>query len=247
MLRFGLLLQLVFFGTILNAVAELNVYAASSLTDALKEIATNYEAQGGDRVAYNFAASNVLARQIEESAPADIFFSADDAQMDRLEKTGRIEKGSRRPVLANSLVVVAPNDSNLELQSPADLRKVGRIAVGDPKFVPVGVYTRAFLEKAGLWKELETKILPAENVRAGMAIVESGNADVAFVYLTDAKISRKVKIILRIPPEQGPAIEYPVAIVKAAKHQTEAEKFLRYLTDDAAVKIFEKFQFVVKR
>jgi molybdate transport system substrate-binding protein len=247
MLRSGILLLLALFVAAGSAVAELNVYAASSLTDALKEIAVNYEAQGGSKVAYNFAASNVLARQIEESAPADIFFSADNAQMDRLEKADRIENGSRRPVLANSLVVVAPNDSKLELQSPADLRKVQRIAVGDPKFVPVGVYTRAFLEKAGLWKELESKIIPAENVRAGMAVVESGNADVAFVYLTDAKISQKVKIVLRIPLDQGPAIEYPVAIVKDAKHQAEAEKFLHCLTSDAAVTVFEKFQFVVKR
>ena len=247
MLRFAISLLLVLFGTTLSAIAELNVYAASSLTDALKEIAADYEAQGGDKVVYNFAASNVLARQIEESAPADIFFSADNAQMDRLEKADRIEKGSRHPMLTNSLVVVAPDDSKLELQSPADLRKVTRIAVGDPKFVPVGVYTRMFLEKAGLWKDLESKILPAENVRAGMAIVESGNADVAFVYLTDARISQKVKIVLRIPPEQGPAIEYPVAIVKDAKNKTEAAKFLRYLTGDVAVKRFEKFQFVVKR
>lgn len=227
--------------------AELNVSAASSLTDALKEIAAAYEAKGGPHIVFNFAASNVLARQIEEGAPVDIFFSADDAQMDRLEKEGLVESSSRRELLANTLVIVAPVDSTLSLKTAADLKLVKRIAVGDPKFVPVGVYTRSYLEKLDLWKQLEEKIVPAENVRAGLAVVESGNADVAFVYTTDAGISKKVKIILRIPPDQVPPIQYPVAMTKDSQQKAEAAKFLAYLTNDDSKRVFEKFGFIVKQ
>ncbi len=225
--------------------AEINVCAASSLTDALKEIGAAYEKQSGNHVSFNFAASSVLARQIEEGAPADLFFSADDAQMDRLEKSGHVEPGSRRELLSNTLVIVAPLESPLPLRTVADLRQVERIAVGDPKLVPVGVYTRAYLEKAGLWKDLEEKIVPTENVRAGLAVVESGNADVAFVYATDAGVSKKVKIVFRVPPAETPRISYPLAMVKESAQKAEATKFLTYLTSNEARKVFEKFGFIV--
>jgi len=227
--------------------AELTVCAASSLTDALKEIGTAYQTQSGDHISFNFAASSALARQIEEGAPADLFFSADDAQMDRLEKSGHIEPASRHELLSNTLVVVAPSDSSLSLKTAADLRQVQRIALGDPKLVPIGVYTRTYLEREGLWKELEEKIVPTENVRAGMAVVESGNADVSFVYATDAGISKKVKIVLRVSPENGPPILYPVAVVKESQRKDAAAKFLAYLAGDDARKVFEKFGFIVKR
>lgn len=227
--------------------ADVNVYAASSLTDALKEIAAAYQAKSGDHLSFNFAASNVLARQIEEGAPADIFFSADDAQMERLIKDGKIDPATRRVLLSNELVVVAPSDSSLTLQSAADLRNVERIAVGDPKFVPVGVYARTYLEKIGLWKDLERKVIPTENVRAGLAVVESGNADVGFVYRSDAKISSKVKVILRVPPEEAPAIDYPAALVAAAPARFAAEQFLQHLASNDAGKVFEKFGFIVKK
>lgn len=244
--RAFLLLLATFAGANLHA-AEINVCAASSLTDALKEIGAAYEAQGGAHVSFNFAASSLLARQIEEGAPADVFFSADDAQMDRLQNDGDIEAGSRRELLSNTLVVVAAADSTLTFNAVADLRQVSRIAVGDPKLVPVGVYTRSYLEKVGLWKELAEKIVPAENVRAGMAVVESGNADVAFVYATDARISKKVKIVLRIPADEAPPILYPVALVKESPQKTEAAKFLAYLASEVSYKVFEKFGFIVKR
>lgn len=230
----------------LNA-AEINVYAASSLTEALKEIGAGYEKQRGDKLVFNFAASSTLARQIEEGAPADLFFSADNAQMDRLQKAGRIEESSRRVLLNNLLVVIAPADSKLEIKSAADLRQVQHIAVGDPKLVPVGVYTRTYLEKTGLWKDLESKIIPTENVRAGMAVVESGNADAGFVYKTDAGISKKVKVIFSVPPNETGPIDYPAALVKQMPAKPEAEKLLQYLRADEAAKIFEKFGFIVQR
>src|SRR3954453_17778662 len=137
MMCWRILVAVGFFCGLLNAPAEISVYAASSLTDALKEIGAAYEAHGGGPVVFNFAASNTLARQIEEGAPADVFFPADHAQMDRLEKSGHIETTSRRELLGNTLGVVAAADSPLALERVADLRKTGRIAVGDPKFVPV--------------------------------------------------------------------------------------------------------------
>lgn len=226
---------------------EINVFAASSLTDALKEIGAGYEKESGDHLVYNFAASSLLARQIEEGAPADLFFSADEAQMDRIQKGDHIEKETRRDLVGNTLVVIAPNESSLALKTAADLRTVQHIAVGDPKLVPVGVYMRGYLEKAGLWQELEPKIVPTENVRAGMAVVESGNAEAGFVYKTDARISKKVKIIFSVPPDEMSPINYPAALVKQTERKREAEKFLTYLSGEAAGKVFEKFGFIVRR
>jgi molybdate transport system substrate-binding protein len=227
--------------------AEINVYAASSLTDAMKEIGAGYEKQSGDHLVFNFAASSTLARQIEEGAPADIFFSADDAQMDRVQKSGYLENESRRDLLSNTLVIIAPADSPIALGSAVELaRNAQRIALGDPKLVPVGVYTRAYLEKLNLWKKIEPKIIPTENVRAALAVVESGNVDAAFVYKTDANVSRKVKITFSVPPAET-SIHYPAALVKQAPRKPEAEKLLRYLGSDDASKIFEKFGFIVKR
>ncbi|MFL6541017.1 MAG: molybdate ABC transporter substrate-binding protein [Chthoniobacterales bacterium] len=233
------------FATLARA-EEISVYAASSLTDALREIGMRFEKQTGDHVLFNFAASTTLARQIEAGAPAEIFFSADDAQMNGLEQSGRIESGSRRDLLSNVLVIVAPNQSNLQLKSARDLLSVTRIAVGDPKLVPVGVYTRAYLEKQGLWAELEPKIVPTDNVRAGLAVVEAGNADVAFVYRTDGERSKKVKIIFIVPVGEAPRINYPVALVKQEKRSAGAEKFLNYLASDETLRVFEKFGFLVK-
>lgn len=227
--------------------AEINVYAASSLTDALKEIGSAYEAQSGDRILFNFAASSTLVRQIEEGAPADVFFSADNPQMERLQKSGHIEENTRRDLLSNTLVVIAPNESSLALTSVADLRRVQHIALGDPRIVPIGVYTRSYLEKTGLWKDLEPQIVPTENVRAALAVVESGNAEAAFVYRTDANVSKKVKVVFSVPPDDAAPISYPVALVRQTPRKAEAEKFLHHLGSDEAAAIFQKFGFIVKR
>src|SRR5215475_13707746 len=121
-------------------VAEVNVYAATSLTDVLKEIAANYEKQSSDKIVFNFGASSLLARQIGERAPADIFFSADEAKMDDLEKVGLIVNDTRRDMLSNSLVIVVPTDSQLTITSPEDLlTKTQKIAVADPRAVPAGI------------------------------------------------------------------------------------------------------------
>jgi len=227
--------------------AEVTVYAAASLTDVMKEIAADYEKQGGDKISFNFGASSLLARQITERAPADIFFSADEAKMDDLEKAGLIATETRRDLLSNSLVIVVPFDSNLAITSPEELvSETKKIAIADPRAVPAGIYTKEYLSGLGLWDKLESKMVPTENVRAALAAVESGNVDSGFVYKTDANISKKVKIAFEVPRDKGPAIRYPIAILKAAKDKTAAERFLRYLESDNVRKLFEQYGFIVK-
>src|SRR6267143_2878593 len=133
--------------------AEVNVYAAASLTDALKEMAVNYEQQSSDKIVFNFGASSLLARQIAEHAPADIFFSADEAKMDELQKAGLIVTETRRDLLSNSLIIIVPNDSSLAIASPDQLlSKTQKIAIADPRAVPAGIYTKEYLSGIGLWE-----------------------------------------------------------------------------------------------
>ena len=227
--------------------AEVNVYAAASLTDVMKMIAANYEKQSSDKIVFNFGASSLLARQIIERAPADIFFSADEAKMDDLQKAGLIVSETRRDLLSNSLVIVVPNDSKLAIASPDDLlTKTQKIAIADPRTVPAGIYTKEYLSGLGLWDKLESKMVPTENVRAALAAVESGNVDAGFIYKIDANISKKVKIAFTVPVEKGPAIMYPIAILKEAKNKNAAEGFLRYVESDSARTLFEQYGFIAK-
>jgi molybdate transport system substrate-binding protein len=229
--------------------AEVNVFAAASLTDSLRQIATAYEKQSGDKIIFNFGASSTLARQIEAGAPADIFFSADEAKMDGLEKKGLIDSATRKNRLGNSLVVVVPADSTLSIQSARDLTNasVEKIALADPKAVPAGVYARAWLEQQHLWSAVETKIVPTENVRAALAAVESGNVEAGIVYKTDAGISKKVKVAYQVPLKDASDIIYPLALVKETRQPQAARKFLEYLESADASNIFEKFGFSIRQ
>jgi len=226
----------------------INVFAAASLTDSLKEIAAAYEKQTGDKVVFNFGASSFLARQIEEGAPAEVFFSADEAGMDGLEKKGLVVKETRKSRLSNSLVVVVTADSTVSIKSARDLAesRVKRIALADPKTVPAGIYAREYLEKARLWTSVESKIVPTDNVRAALAAVESGNVEVGMVYKTDAAISKKVKIACEVPARDSPAISYPMAVLKEAKELEAAKRFLKHLDSDEAGRVFRKFGFIVR-
>ena len=237
------------FATATLRASDVTVFAAASLTDALKEIGASYEKQSGDKIAFNFGASSLLARQIEEGAPADIFFSADEAKMDGLAAKDLVLKETRKSRLSNSLVIVTSADSDLPIKSPADLadKKVRRIALADPKAVPAGVYSKAFLEKEKLWPTVESKVVPVDNVRAALAAVESGNIEVGMVFKTDAALSKKVKVACEIPGDRGPKISYPVAVLKNAKQVESAKNFVDYLNSDAAAKIFEKYGFIVLR
>jgi molybdate transport system substrate-binding protein len=242
------LLCSVFIATSISA-AELTVHAAASLTDALKEIATAYETQSGDQLRFNFGASSMLARQIEEGAPADLFFSADEAKMDALEKKGLLLPGTRRSLLSNLLVIIVPEDASAAPQSAADLSKpeFRKIALAEPQTVPVGVYAREYLQKSGLWDSIKEKVVPTENVRASLAAVESGNVEVGIVYKTDAMISKKVKIAVEISATEGPKISYPIAVLKSSREPERAKKFAEYLAGPAARAVFEKFGFIIAK
>jgi molybdate transport system substrate-binding protein len=228
--------------------AQVNVFAAASLTDALNQLAPAYEKQSGDKLVFNFAASSTLARQIEEGAPADVFFSADEAKMDALEKKDLLAPGTRKSLLSNTLVIVVAGDSPLKITSPRDLATpaIMRIALADPKAVPAGIYAKEFLEKQKLWATVEPKVVPTENVRAALAAVESGNVEAGMVYKTDAAISTKVRVAFEIPPNEGPSISYPVALVRGGKNAAAARKFLEYLSSRDAAKIFQHYGFITR-
>jgi molybdate transport system substrate-binding protein len=215
--------------------------------DALKEIGADYEKDSGDKVIFNFAASSTLARQIEEGAPADIFFSADEAKMDALEKKGLILKDTRTNRLSNCLVLVVPAQGGPALSSLKDLSLPGikRIALAEPRTVPAGIYARQYLQKEHLWALVEPKVVPTENVRAALAAVESGNVEAGIVYKTDAAISREVKVAFEIPVGEGPSIRYPMAVVKESRDAAAARKLLEFLNSDPSANVFRARGFIV--
>ncbi len=227
---------------------DLQVFAAASLTDALKEIAPAYEAASGNKLQFNFAGSNTLARQIQESAPADVFISADEAKMDALQKAGLIFSDSRQRLLSNTLVVVVGADSSLKLDSPQALTQpaIKRLALADPKGVPAGIYAQQYLEKVGVWEAVKDRVVPTENVRAALAAVEAGNVEAGIVYKTDAGVSKQVKVAYEVPANEGPDISYPAAVVKESKEPAAARNFLAYLRSDAATAVFKKYGFGIR-
>lgn len=228
--------------------ASVTVFAAASLSDALAKIAAQYQQETQDKIVFNFAASSILARQIELGAPADIFFSADEAQMDRLQNKGLILLETRESRLSNHLVIIVPADSALLISAPRDLAKpfVSRLALADPQAVPAGVYARECLQKQNLWTALEHKVVPTANVRGALAAVESGDVEAAIVYKTDAAISKKVKIACEIREEDAPKISEPMAVVKDSSEPAAAKRFLRYLDSPAAGKVFAECGFMVR-
>jgi molybdate transport system substrate-binding protein len=230
-----------------GSASEIRVFAAISLADSLKEIAADFQKESGHKVIFNFGASSLLQQQIEAGAPADIFFSADEAKMDALAKKGLLDASTRKSRLSNTLVIVVAAENGADLQSPNDLAsaKVTRLALADPRAVPAGIYARQYLEQQNLWDTVKPKIIPTENVRAALAAVESGNVEAAIVYKTDAKISARVRIAFEIPASAGPHISYPMALVKDAGEQVAARRFLDYLASPKAGAVFRKFGLLV--
>ena len=223
---------------------EVTVFAAASLADAVEEIGRAYERDSGSRVVVNVGASSDLARQILAGAGADLFFSADRAQMDVVEKAGLVRASDRVELLSNVLVVVVPVDAPTRMRSPADLALLRRIALADPEAVPAGVYARSYLESIGLWPALKDRVIPTLNVRAALAAVESGNADAGLVYRTDAALSRRVRVAFTVTGERGPGIVYVLAPL-AASRKPAALELARRLAGPEARTIFERYGFQV--
>ncbi|MDR2844528.1 MAG: molybdate ABC transporter substrate-binding protein [Puniceicoccales bacterium] len=226
--------------------ADLLVFAAASLTDALTELAPDYTKATGDTLRFNLAASGALTRQIREGAPADVIISADELRVDQLENGGLLLAGTRKTVLANTLAIVVAAEKPAPVTKPADLAApaVRRLAFGDPATVPAGTYSREYLGKLGLWDGLQAKSVYLANVRAVLAAVESGNADAGIVYKTDALISKKVKIAYAVSLEDGPAITYPAAVIKTTKSPEAAKKFAAWLSTKEAQAVFAKYGFL---
>jgi molybdate transport system substrate-binding protein len=226
------------------AADEVKLFAAASLTDALKEVAAAFEAQSGHKVVLNPGASNDLARQIKAGAPADLFFSADEAQMDGLQAAGLVRAADRRDVLSNVLVAIVPAGARAGIASPADLSSVNRLALADPQAVPAGVYARTWLESIGSWDGVKDKVIPTLNVRAALAAVESENADAGIVYRTDALLSKRVRIAFEVARDRGPAIRYPLAPLAASTGPSTAA-LAAYLVSEPALAVYRRYGFVV--
>ncbi len=226
--------------------AEVTVFAAASLSDALTEIAKTYESTSGDKLRFNFGASSTLARQIKEGAPADVFFSADDAKMDELARAGLIDATTRLSLLSNTLVIVVRRDSSTPVAAPDDLGRatVRRLALAETQTVPAGIYAKEYLQAIDLWPKVSPKVIPTENVRTALAAVEAGNADAGIVYKTDALISKKVKIAFEVPSAQSPKIAYPVAVIQASKKAAAAAALVEYLAGKEARAVFVKHGFL---
>lgn len=224
----------------------LTVSAAVSLTEALDDIAVAYKDAGGAPLRFNFAGSNVLARQIVNGAPVDVFISADDLQMDVVGRSGLIAPGSRVTVASNRLVVVVDERrvrgvSSIQHLMAADIR---RIAIGDPAAVPAGVYARTYLEKIGLWPRLEGKVVPSANVRAALTAVENGSADAAIVYATDARIAARLRVAVTIRGADAPSIVYAASVLKSTRQPATAAHFVAFLRGPIAARIFERHGFL---
>jgi molybdate transport system substrate-binding protein len=223
---------------------EILVFAAASLTESLQELGRRSEARGGPKVAFSFASSSDLARQIEAGAPADVFFSADTAKMDALERAGLVRASERRELLSNVLVVVVPSDSTAKIASPKDVERLPKLALADPAAVPAGIYARKWLAQAGVWPALERKVVPTLDVRAALAAVAAGDLPAGIVYRTDAAISRNVRIAYTVA--DGPAIAYSAAPLASSKNPAEAERFVAFLGSPEARAVFERRGFIVR-
>jgi len=226
----------------------LNVSAASSLTDAIKEINTLYTKNNPNvTLTPNFAGSGTLQKQIEQGAPADVFISAGASQMDALEKASLIVSSTRKNLLKNTLVLIVPADSTLGLLSFRDLagEKVKQIAIGDPASVPAGKYAQSTFDELGLTSQLSGKYVIGADVKAVLSYVESGNVDAGLVYLTDARLSSKVKIVAFAPDDINAKIIYPAAVIAASKVSEAATKYENFLFGAEAKAIFEKYGFTV--
>jgi molybdate transport system substrate-binding protein len=223
--------------------ADLVVFAAASMKGSLDKVASAFEKSARTKVVISYASSSQLAKQIEAAAPADVFISADTKWMNYLVEKGAVKKEAAVNFLGNQLVLVAAKDSTLSLKIAKDFPLAAtlgdnRIAMGEPKSVPAGKYGKEALEFYGVWKAVETKVAGADNVRAALKLVSSGEAPLGIVYTTDAKADPEVKVIDTFGEESHSPIVYPVAPITASTNaQTGA--FVKYLLGPEATAVFK--------
>jgi molybdate transport system substrate-binding protein len=224
---------------------DITVSAAASLTNAFKEIGAAYEKEhAGDKVLFNFAASDPLVQQISKGAPVDVFASADQEAMDKADALKLLAPGSRRNFVTNSLVLIAPASSKLGLKGIADLRQaaVTRVTLGNPASVPVGRYAREALEQAGLWTAVAPKAIFGASVRQSLDYVARGEVDAGFVYATDALVQKeKVRVLATVPT--ATPVSYPIAVIAAGPQAAAGGKFVEYVLAPAGQAILARHGF----
>ncbi len=232
-----------------QANTALLISAAASLKDVMQEIKPLYQKKRSDvNLSFNFGASGALLQQIQQGAPADIFISAANKQMDALDQKGAIAPGTRTNLANNRLVLIAPKDDKavtdfMSLKSPA----VKRIVIGEPRSVPAGQYAEQVLQKLNLLDAVKPKLVYANNVRQVLAAVESGNAQAGMVYTTDAKISDKVRVVATANESYHSPIVYPMAVLKDSKNSNAAKAFVQYLSSSEARGVLRKYGFIVPK
>jgi molybdate transport system substrate-binding protein len=227
---------------------QLLVFAAASLTNVLGELTPHWEKSSGVTVKISFAASSVLARQIEAGGTADVFVSADQEWMDYLQSRNLLDKSSRRNLVGNRLVLIAPADSKIELKIAPAFKLgaalgTGRLATGDPDTVPIGRYARSALTSLGVWDEIADRLVRADNVRSAMMFVARGEVPLGIVYSTDALVDPKVRIVDTFPENTHAPISYPAAATSVARKQAIA--YLEFLSSTEARETWKKFGFLV--
>jgi len=230
---------------------ELTVFAAASLTDAMKDVSALWVKAGHPPLRLSFAASSTLARQIEQGAPANVFASADEKWMDDLARKGQIVTDTRKDLLGNDLVLVVPADKPLHVTiGPGfDLLGLlgpnGRLAVGDPAHVPAGIYAEQALKKLGWWDKLAPRLASAEDVRAALLLVERGEAPAGIVYGTDAAVSKAVMVAGTFPASSHDPVTYPFAVVKSGD-TPQARTLMGFLAGPQARAVFVQRGFKVE-
>jgi len=227
-----------------NEQVELTISAAASLQNSLEELQKKYEKEHANvKITYNFGGSGALQQQISKGAPVDLFFSAAEDKFDELIKEGLIDKKQGTDLLANELVLIVPNKNEKNIHSFEDLKIADKIALGTPETVPAGQYGVETLKNMKLWRDVESKVVYANDVRQVLTYTETENVDAGLVYKTDALVSKKVDVISTAKDDTHTPIIYPVGVIKDSKHSKEAQDFYNYLQSDEAMKVFKKYGF----
>jgi molybdate transport system substrate-binding protein len=227
--------------------ADVTVFAAASLKEAMDDQAKQFEAGTANKVIVSYGASNALAKQIEAGAPADIFISADLDWMDYLDQRHLLAPNARLDLLRNTLVLIAPSSSSATLKIAPNFglaAALGRekLAMANPDSVPAGKYGKSALETFGVWASVEKQVARADNVRAALVLVSRGEAPFGIVYGTDALADKGVKVVDTFPPSSHPPIIYPAALVATSK-SAAAKPLLEYLRSASARAVWEKYGF----
>jgi molybdate transport system substrate-binding protein len=225
---------------------EISVLAAASMTDAMKEIKSRYEStHPGVQLVTSFASSGKLKQQIEQGAPADLFISAGAKEMDALVQEGIVDPRDRFNLLSNELVLIVPKESRVKVNGFSDLTssQIKTIAIGQPETVPAGQYAKQALENMNLWKQVQSKLVFAGDVRQVLAYVKTGNVDAGIVYRTDIRTGHDVKEVAEADPKTHQPIVYPIGMIKATQHPQQTRDFYNWLRSPAAMKIFQKYGF----